>query len=85
MTFEKWWEQYTATDGREVLSDYEKEPALDAWNAAIAEARRIVLAQGAEAREAAKAKDATDYVAGYQDATVDCDEELRDLAGIKEE
>jgi hypothetical protein len=35
---------------------------------------------GSQAGEAAKAKDATDYTAGYQDAVVDCDEALRALA-----
>lgn len=32
-----------------------------------------------DANEAAKAKDATDYVAGYQDACVDVDEEIREM------
>jgi len=42
--------------------------------------RSACLAVGSDAEEAAKAKDATGYVAGYQDAAVDCDEELRLLA-----
>lgn len=41
--------------------------------------RRVVLSVSEDAHEAAKAKDATDYVAGYQDAVVDCDEALRAL------
>lgn len=33
MIFEQWWVEYTAKDGNETLSDYEKESARDAWNA----------------------------------------------------
>lgn len=47
--------------------------------AVIEECRTVVLACSDDAHEAAKAKDATDYVAGYQDAVVDCDEALRAL------
>lgn len=59
--------------------------ALSSGNArdvVIGECRRIVLACSGDAEEAAKAKDATDYVAGYQDAVVDCDEALRDMLGV---
>lgn len=49
------------------------------WNEAIEAAREACIEVGKDAHEAAKAKDATDYVAGYQDASVDCDEALRDL------
>lgn len=48
-----------------------------AWDAAITAARTEVIGVGEDATEAAKAKDATDYVAGYQDCSVDCDESLR--------
>lgn len=34
--FEKWWAEYTSKDGNEVLSDYEKDVARDAWEAAEA-------------------------------------------------
>ncbi len=47
--------------------------------AVIAECREVVLSCSDDAHEAAKAKDATDYVGGYQDAVVDCDEALRHL------
>lgn len=50
-----------------------------AWNEAIEAAREAVMGVHADAHEAAKAKDATDYTAGYQDAAIDCDEELKDL------
>lgn len=33
--FEQWWKEYTSKDGNETLSDYEKEPARDAWLAAV--------------------------------------------------
>jgi hypothetical protein len=46
----------------------------------IDECRAACMAVGSHAAEAAKAKDATDYIAGYQDAAVDCDEALRELA-----
>lgn len=45
----------------------------------IQECRTAVLETGQQAHEAAKAKDATDYIAGYQDCAVDADEALRDL------
>lgn len=45
----------------------------------IQECRKAVLRTGMDAHEAAKAKDATDYLAGYQDCAVDADEALRDL------
>ena len=57
-----------------------KRPVVDRA-ALIAECRRIVLACAENAAEAAEAKDATDYIAGYQDAVVDCDEALRELLG----
>ena len=41
--------------------------------------REICMRVSHEAEEAAKAKEATDYVAGYQDACVDVDEEIREL------
>jgi hypothetical protein len=48
-------------------------------NAIIEACRVVCCAVGSEAHEAAKAKDATDYVAGYQDAAVDCNEALQEL------
>lgn len=51
-----------------------------AWHAAVGACREACLEVGKDAQEAAKAKDATDYVAGYQDAAVDCDEALRQFA-----
>ena len=50
-----------------------------AWNAALEEAEKVALEVGEDAYEASKAKDATDYVAGYQDAAVDVQEELRHM------
>jgi hypothetical protein len=38
---------------------------------------------GEDAHEAAQAKDATDYVAGYQDAAVDAQEAIKVLREIK--
>lgn len=35
MTFEQWWADYFTKDGNEVLSDYEKDVAKDAWMAAL--------------------------------------------------
>lgn len=29
--FEAWWKEYTSRDGNEVLSEYEKDVARDAW------------------------------------------------------
>lgn len=52
--------------------------------AVIRECRRVVLSCSEDAYEAAKAKDATDYVAGYQDGVVDADEALRDLLAVPE-
>lgn len=49
------------------------------WNAALAAAESLALESGEDAREAAKAKDATDYVAGYQDAGVDVQEAIREI------
>jgi hypothetical protein len=46
------------------------------------ECRKVVLATGEDAAEAAKAKDAYDYVAGYQDASVDADEAIRITFGL---
>ena len=45
----------------------------------IQECRTACLDVGQQAHEAAKSKDATDYVAGYQDCAVDCDDALREL------
>lgn len=73
MTFDEWWEKYGCIYGD--CKDF----GAKAWNAAIAEAREAALAVGRDAREAAKAKDATDYVAGYEDAAVDADEAIREL------
>lgn len=50
--------------------------------AVIRECREVVLSCSEDAHEAAKAKDATDYVAGYQDAVVDCDEALRAMPAL---
>lgn len=49
------------------------------WNAAILAARAVAMGVNGDAHEAVKAKDATDYVAGYQDAAIDVDEGLRHL------
>lgn len=46
---------------------------------ALEKCRALCLEVGSDAHEAAKAKDATDYVAGYQDAAVDCDEAIREF------
>lgn len=51
-----------------------KRPVLDAEKV-----REAILAVAANAHEAAKAKDAHEYIDGYQDAVVDCDEAIRDL------
>ena len=48
-------------------------------NRLMLQCRSLVLKVSSNAQEAAKAKDATDYIAGYQDALVDYDEELRTL------
>lgn len=45
----------------------------------LREARAACVGVGLGAHEAAQAKDATDYVAGYQDGCVDCDEAIRAL------
>ena len=52
--FEQWWERYTKREENYALSDYEKEPARDAWDAALAmrsekEARGWVEAEKAKA------------------------------------
>lgn len=52
---------------------------LPTWHATVEQCRQIVLECTKDAHEASKAKDATDYVAGYQDGVVDADEALRDL------
>lgn len=64
---------------RGLLKALEKRPEVASRDSVIRECRRVVLSCSGDAHEAAKAKDATDYVAGYQDAVVDCDEALRDL------
>lgn len=46
----------------------------------VARCREIALSVGENANEAAKAKDATDYIAGYQDCAVDVDEAIRSLS-----
>jgi hypothetical protein len=51
----------------------------EARESIIQECRTACLEVGQQAHEAAKAKDATDYIAGYQDCAVDIDEELRAL------
>jgi hypothetical protein len=51
-----------------------KRPMLDAEKV-----REVILSIAEDAMEAAKAKDATDYVAGWQDAVVECDEAIRML------
>lgn len=45
----------------------------------IEECREAVIETGRGAAEASKAKDATDYIAGYQDCAIDADEALRSL------
>ena len=86
-TFPEWWNEYTG--GRQFARDMEI--ARAAWFASaklyhpearesiIQECRTACLEIGQLAHEAAKAKDATDYVAGYQDCAVDIDDALRDL------
>lgn len=54
------------------------------WDKAIAACRSAVLAQGQEALEASKAKDAVTYKDGYQDACIDCDEAILELLRAKE-
>jgi hypothetical protein len=51
----------------------------EARESIIQECRTACLEIGQQAHEAAKAKDAYDYVAGYQDCAVDIDDALRDL------
>lgn len=66
---------------------YEKDLAralIELWqqsprSVALEECRALCMSVGSDAHEAAKAKDATDYVAGYQDAAVDIDESIREL------
>lgn len=59
--------------------------AAPGWNEAVDACRAACLEVGKDAYEAAKAKDATDYVAGYQDASVDCDEALREMLRVPQE
>jgi hypothetical protein len=78
MTFEEWDAAHrkdTWNGGQTSL----REQYRIVWSAAIGEARRIALSVNRDAVEASKAKDATNYVAGYQDAAIDVDEALREL------
>jgi hypothetical protein len=59
--------------------DLYRAAAKAGWNAAIDACRELCLEVNQDAHEAAKAKDATDYIGGYQDAAIDCDEEIRAL------
>ena len=80
MTFYEWWKE--AHRHGEWTGDSKFDARANAqlgWNAAIARCRSVVLSCSEDAHEAAKAKDATDYVAGYQDGVVDCDEALREF------
>jgi dGTP triphosphohydrolase len=89
MTFDEWfakeYHEQVAVEGEDGLRDLLRE----AWDAArsscIEECRAACLSVGSDAHEAAQAKDATDYIAGYQDASVDCDEALRDLSSCEQE
>jgi hypothetical protein len=65
----KWLKNVTGVDA---LSQVRKQ--------ALQQCRDIALKINGDANEAGKAKDATDYVAGYQDAAVDIDEAIRKLA-----
>lgn len=77
MSFDEWWYDYGVKNGMLTQSGIRGQIARAAWDSAIAECREAVLATGRDAAEAAKAKDATDYIAGYQDCAVDADESLR--------
>ena len=61
-------------------ADIYRAVARASWNAAIAEARKACMETTEDAHEASKAKDAVDYVSGFQDACTECDESLRALA-----
>jgi hypothetical protein len=63
------WATYTQQNQPE-----NKRPLLDAEKV-----RQVILSLAEDAHEAAKAKDAYDYVAGWQDAIVECDEAIREL------
>lgn len=58
-------------------------PSLPPDMAILERCREICMRVSFEAEEAAKAKDATDYAAGYRDACVDIDEEIRALTSSK--
>jgi hypothetical protein len=75
VAFEKWWLSDNGVD----LGGQQYGAAKLAWIAAVAKCREACLEVSTGARASAQLKDAYDYVAGYQDAAVDCDEALREL------
>lgn len=77
MTFEHFWLKESKKGMRPAL--WNEQCARHAWNAAIYAAAQVALETAKDAEDAAKAKDATDYVAGYQDSAVDTQEAISEM------